>query len=107
MSKETPVTPLIKWPNNESIRGTILELIARDQGDTDPDPRWMNLAETTAAVPGIMEAIQAEMDEYRMPQALMEDLDREQTHMAREVMRKMPAEHRENLIRAFDEKLEE
>ncbi len=104
MSKETPVIPLIKWPNNESIRETILQLIAKDQGDLDPDGRWMNLAETTAAAPGIMDVIQKEMEEYHLPQMLMEDLDKEQTHMVREVMRKIPVEHRDNLIRAFQEK---
>ena len=107
MSDTKQSQPLIPWPNEESVRNTIMAIIASEQGDPGTQGRWLDETGTQALAPGIMDAIRREMGEYDMPERLLQDLDEEQDFIARNVLRKMDPAHREALARRFREDRDE
>ena len=88
---------LLNWPNNDSIRNRIMALIVLQRGNPNPGYKYPNVQATWDAAPDLEHLISSQMDEYDMPEKLLEYLDLEQTRVATEILEHLPHNQKDRL----------
>ena len=92
---------LLNWPNNQSISTAVQAMVALHSGHQDPAHDFPNAQEISDQAPDLEGLIQEHMDNYDMPQYLLEQLHREQARIAQDVLLKLPKNQKDRLYQKF------
>ena len=103
MSDNPNPRPLLTWPDIDSIRQTVLALVATSEDGDDEHQHsqadHLDPAELLEAAPNLESCIHAQMDDYDMPQNFLEIIDQEQLHVANQVLLALPNGERAEIRR--------
>ena len=96
-------TPLLDWPNSQSVYTEVLRAV---QGKADQEEGWWDSPPVTREqarklAPSLEQKLLELTRHYDLPQGLLEQLNQEQTELAREIALAIPEEERARLAQAM------
>ena len=97
------MTPLLEWPNEDSIRQEILAMVAAEAGDGHSDGKWANRSDSLNAAPTLERTIPMAIRAHRLPDRIRMMLEDEQGLVAATVLSRLPEIEREALRNLLSE----
>ena len=97
---------LIDWPSEQSIRKSALRAMMEMEGEKGLDPEeWLDTPvlddeQIEQLAPSMQAALSKMMDEYDMPDSLLEQLDRENEYLAQVIASQTTPKERRELVQA-------
>ncbi len=97
---------LVDWPNEASIIARVIQLIGdraqEEAGEDDQDrychePSTPNAGKMATLAPALSWLINLAMDDYDLPETVMESLDFEQDYIAEKALKELPREQVESI----------